>query len=132
LDRPDSTLLLVIIGVCIVGLAVLAVATFFPGLSARLRRGGPADAYPTEPVQLADRLSATGYDGDDAEEQPEPAVESVTVVPAPTRTTTKTAATKAAAPKKTPAKRTPAKKAAAKRAPAKAAARTRSKPSAQD
>ena len=126
LDRPDSTLLLVIMGVCIVGLLLLAVATFFPGLTARLRPGNGADAYPTEPVQLGDRLTAAGYDADAAEPAVDP-VESVTVVPAPAGTTTTTTTTK-----RTPAKRTAAKKTTAKRAPAKAATRTRSRTSPQD
>jgi hypothetical protein len=82
--------------------------------------------YPDElpPVSVATRLGAA------ADLEPEPAVdpvESVTVVPASARTTTKTATAK-----KTPAKRTAAKKTAAKRAPAKATTRSRSKASPRD
>src|SRR3954471_7476524 len=58
LDRPDSTLLLVILAVCVVGLLVLAAATFFPGLSSRMRPGG--DAYPLGGADLGERLSPYG------------------------------------------------------------------------
>src|SRR3954469_7450202 len=58
LDRPDSTLLLVILAVCVVGLLLLAAATFFPGLSSRMgsRRGG----YAGPQADIADRLSPYG------------------------------------------------------------------------
>src|SRR3954471_22689270 len=58
LDRPDSTLLLVILAVCVVGLLLLAAATFFPGLSSRLRPG--RDAYPFGGADLSERLSPYG------------------------------------------------------------------------
>ena len=109
LDRPDSTLLLVIMGGCILGLLVLAAMTFFPGLSGRFRSGGPTDAYPTEPVDFAGRLARAGYD----EPLTEPALdrEAVTVVAAP-----KPAAKRAPARKTTStAKKTTAKKTAAKK-----------------
>lgn len=123
LDRPDSTLLLVIMGVCIVGLLALAVATFFPGISRRVRPGGLTDAYPTEPVNFAGRLSGAGYDADPSESEHSP-LESVTVVEAPK-----------------PARRAPARKktapAAKKTSPTKTSAkstakRTRAKSSPQD
>ena len=78
LDHPDSTMLLVIMGLCVLGLVLIGTATLFPGLSRRLRRGRPTDAYPTEPVQLGARLTASGYEA--AGEPPER--EAVTVVAA--------------------------------------------------
>src|SRR3954453_22785641 len=58
LDRPNSTMLLVILVVCVVGLLVLAVATFFPGLSSRM--GSRGDAYPFGGAELGERLSPYG------------------------------------------------------------------------
>ena len=122
LDRPDSTLLLVIMGACILGLLLLAATTFFPGLSGRFRSDGPADAYPIEPVEFADRLSRAGYETYDAKAGPEQ--ESVTVIEAPKPE-----------PKRAPARKTTAstaKKQTARKPATKAAPRSRSKSSPKD
>ena len=116
LDRPDGTILIAILGVCIVALLALGGWTFFDWRRdslPRWARGSADEAYPDElpPVSVANRIGGPVA----LEPQLEPAVdpvESVTVVPASTRTTTKSAAAK-----KTPAKRTPAKKTNAKKKP---------------
>jgi hypothetical protein len=131
LNRPDGTTLVVILAVCIVALLALAAWTFFDWRRdslPRWARGSADEAYPDElpPVSVANRIGGPV----EPEPQPEPGVdpvESVTVVPASTRTTTKTATAK-----KTPAKRTPAKKTPAKRTPVKGTARSRGKSSPQD
>ena len=114
LDRPDSTLLIVIFSVCVLGLVALAATSLMPRL--RNRGAGPSmqEAYPveqTQPVKLADRLATPA---------PSAAVPETPVAspkpPAAKRTST-------AAKKTGPSGRT------TKRAPAK---RTTQKPQAKD
>ena len=105
LDRPDSTLLIVIFAVCVLGLVALAAMSLMPRLRNRGAGAMPPEAYPAEqssPVKLADRL---------AEPAPTPAVPEPPVAsPKPTAAKRTSTTAKKTGPSGRTTKRAPAKR----------------------